>query len=323
MFGMTYALAIPNALAHWADPRTWPWFVWAWIAFALIGWIRPAWRWLQGQRASGWPTVIGRVESAIVNTKKHFGFGTTTRGDAAEFSADLFYSYTVDGQRYAGSYKQYFETPEQGLEFVWKLQGMAVVVSFNPKKPSKSNLTEDSISALLSSRPPVPEGMFLARVGDPPGWSKPLLWPCVVLSALGLGLSLWVHLGALAGRRVAPDGFFWGLHVGIFVVWFPAFYVAKERFGNTARKGFWKVALKGSPEWLRYLVYGFLIYAVVNFALFMLRAPQGHFDHVPAAVWQGFSGHWMAFYSCALAILYSAAVAKGDSNAQKPPHKIA
>jgi len=30
----------------------------------------------------------------------------------------------------------------------------------------------------------------------------------------------------------------------------------------------------------------------------------------PAVVWRGFSGHWMAFYSAALAILYSAAHAK-------------
>jgi hypothetical protein len=28
----------------------------------------------------------------------------------------------------------------------------------------------------------------------------------------------------------------------------------------------------------------------------------------PPVVWRGFSGHWMAFYSAALAILYSAAV---------------
>jgi len=28
-------LAVP---IRWADPRTWPWVVWAWVAFLLAGW---------------------------------------------------------------------------------------------------------------------------------------------------------------------------------------------------------------------------------------------------------------------------------------------
>jgi hypothetical protein len=40
------------------------------------------------------------------------------------------------------------------------------------------------------------------RVSEVPGWAKPQLWPFILLSAIGLGLSLWVHLGAVAGRTV-------------------------------------------------------------------------------------------------------------------------
>lgn len=110
------------------------------------------------------------------------------------------------------------------------------------------------------------------------------------------------------GRRVAPGAFFVMLHVGIFAVWIPAVLVAQRLVGSTNRKDFWKVVLKGSPDWMRYMVYAFFVYAFVNFLFFMGKAPSGGSGlNPPASVWRGFSGHWMVFYSAALAILYSAA----------------
>ena len=96
------------------------------------------------------------------------------------------------------------------------------------------------------------------------------------------------------GRRVAPEAFFWILHMGIFVVWIPATLVAKERVGNFNRKDFWKVVLKDLPDWVRYLVYGFLVYAGVNFMYFFFQAwagGGGNGEGPPAIVWRGFSGH--------------------------------
>jgi hypothetical protein len=74
------------------------------------------------------------------------------------------------------------------------------------------------------------------------------------------------------------------------------------------RKDYWKLALRGAPEWVRYMVYGFLAYAIVNFLVFFMPyAPAGGSGReTPAIVWRGFSGHWMAFYSAAFAILHSA-----------------
>jgi hypothetical protein len=58
---------------------------------------------------------------------------------------------------------------------------------------------------------------------------------------------------------------------------------------------------------MRYMVYGFFGYAIINFLLFIAVAPSGgHGANPPTVVWRGFSGHWMAFYSAAFAILYSA-----------------
>jgi len=59
------------------------------------------------------------------------------------------------------------------------------------------------------------------------------------------------------------------------------------------------------------VVYVFFAYSMVNFLLFLaatfaepLAGSSG--SGTPPAVFRGFSGHWMAFYSAALGILYSA-----------------
>jgi len=55
-------------------------------------------------------------------------------------------------------------------------------------------------------------------------------------------------------------------------------------------------------------LYALAGYAVLIFMLFMLRLPASTWkSNPPVAEWRGFSGHWMVFYSVALAILYSAA----------------
>jgi hypothetical protein len=60
---------------HWADPGTWPWVIYVWLAFMLAGWMIPGRRWLRCRRASGWPVVDGRIESVDVN-KPNFSFTT-------------------------------------------------------------------------------------------------------------------------------------------------------------------------------------------------------------------------------------------------------
>jgi hypothetical protein len=136
-----------------------------------------------------------------------------------------------------------------------------------------------------------------------------ILKPLIALSAAGFVASLIVHLCALAG---VPNPFghaAWALHIGIFVVWLPAIIVTNMRIGKFAykRNDFWKVALAGAPKWMQTMVKGFFIYAVINFAFFIFRAvgkPQASIGR--SFELQGFSGHWMAFYSAGIALLYSA-----------------
>ena len=321
MSRMRFELMPAAAPIRWADPSTWPWVVWVWLAMLLAGCAKPLWRWFQRQRAQSWPTVQGRIEQVEVKKKKQFLIPSAPRGRAPVYTAELAYSYAVEGHCYSGNYKREFGSEEEAWEFVRDLQGKSAIVSHNPRNPAKSMLSEDAVTALLNSRPPAPEGKFQVRVWEVPGWAKPLLWPFIVLSGVGLGLSLWVHLGAVTGQKVAPEAFFWMLHVGIFVVWVPAVLVAAKRVGATRRKDYWKLVLRGSPEWMRYMVYGFLGYAMLNFAIFLFQAPQGGSGaNPPAVVWRGFSGHWMAFYSAALAALYSAVASQSNSSPQHPPY---
>ena len=277
--------------------------IYVWIAFGIAGLISPAWKWFQKKRASEWPVTEGRIDSAAI-AKPPFSLFSKR----APYKGILSYSYTSAGGSYTGSYTRDFYSEEEAEAFIRGLEGQALAIHYKPSKPSSSALLEPELESLLQSRSSA-ESYVQSGASNPlPGWSEPFLWFFATLSCVGLVVSLWVHIGALFGRRVAPEAFFWGLHIGIFLVWFPAVIVSQRLVGSANRRDFWKVVLKGSPEWLRYLVYGFFGYAVVNFMLFMMQAPIGKSGgaNPPAAVWRGFSGHWMAFYSAAFAILFSA-----------------
>jgi len=294
---------ISNAPIRWNEPSTWPWIFYAWAAFALVGLAKPAWSRLRRGRAASWPVAEGRIQSVEVS-KPTFSF-TTKRG---YYVAELGYSYSVAGTLHSGRYRREFPTEHDAGEFVRDLQDKAVAVHYKSTRPSSSALLESDIEVLLQNRAPAPVADFPSAANSVPDWIRPFLWFFVCLSAIGLFLSLWVHLGAVAGRRVAPEAFFWMLHIGIFIVWLPTVLVAERLVGSVNRRDLWKVVLKDSPDWMRYMVYGFFGYAFVNFVFFMTKAPTGGGGaNPPAVVWRGFSGHWMAFYSAALAVLYAAA----------------
>jgi hypothetical protein len=159
-----------------------------------------------------------------------------------------------------------------------------------------------------------------------------LLLLLMAYAAVGLVLSVVVHLLALFGFQSGGPGgtiLFFALHAGIFPLWIPVCLIAMKMmkgtrvgvgswWGWSGSSGWsaWNHMLSGCPPWMKSMTIGFLIYAVVNFAIFfVLTAPRGRqiSGEPPAAVWRGFSGHWMAFYSAGLAILTSA-YRKGLSN---------
>jgi hypothetical protein len=159
-----------------------------------------------------------------------------------------------------------------------------------------------------------------------------LLLPLIAYAAIGLALSLTAHLLAYAGLRLGGTGLFFGLHIGIFPLWIPVMLLAAKMSGGTIWGGMtggrrrswdtWNAVLAGCPAWMKYMTYGFFAYAMVNFVLFMLLTivvhpnPGPHGGEPPSAVWRGFSGHWMAFYSAGLAVVTSA-YRRGLSNLER------
>jgi hypothetical protein len=92
-----------------------------------------------------------------------------------------------------------------------------------------------------------------------------LLPPLMLYAACGLVLSLAAHILSFFGIQFGGMPLFIGLHVGIFPLWIPVVFIAQKMMGGAQRKDFWKVALSGCPLWMRYMTYGFFIYAVVKF----------------------------------------------------------
>lgn len=136
-----------------------------------------------------------------------------------------------------------------------------------------------------------------------------LIYPFMALAALGLVLSIIVHIASLFGLPLDLPFNAMSLHTGIFVVWFPAVIVAYPITRDVPRRDQWRAMLRGCPDWLRYLAYGFFAYAIVNFFLFFtgqIGTATSSIGETPGGIVRGFSGHWMVFYCMAFAIFYSA-----------------
>ena len=76
------------------------------------------------------------------------------------------------------------------------------MVSCNPRNAAKSTLSEDAVSALLKMRAPAPQrSASQVGVSNVPAWVKPLLWPFIALSAVGLVVSI----SGSPGSRCWPE----------------------------------------------------------------------------------------------------------------------
>ncbi len=155
----------------------------------------------------------------------------------------------------------------------------------------------------------------------------------------GWTIGLIVHLLSLAGFDITDKvPFIWILHLGIFVVWLPTVLALKQNVelkaylqsGMRNRMnpfGFFKIIFKQTPTWLTIVAIVGFYYAIINFILFMtsqLGVPdikdgqyilhnhgqliktltEQEYHHYKANEVRGFSGHWLAFYGVAAAVLF-------------------
>ena len=148
------------------------------------------------------------------------------------------------------------------------------------------------------------------------------LKPCMLLAAIGLTLSLIVHIFAWLGMPFG--GFAWALHVGIFVVWLPAVLASTRLNKDITPRTAVKEGLRHCPKWMKRMAYLVFYYGWLNGVICMalfVRGGKGKNpdDSTSAIELRMFSGLWMAFYAMALGFLSSAAHAiKGDGGRRCP-----
>jgi hypothetical protein len=93
------------------------------------------------------------------------------------------------------------------------------------------------------------------------------------LALLGFALSLAVHVSALAGVDVAarvPQ--VWGLHVGVFIVFFPFVMSTRKLYGRQPSLATLRTLF---PTWVLVIGGVVLAYAAINFALFIVGTQGG------------------------------------------------
>lgn len=144
------------------------------------------------------------------------------------------------------------------------------------------------------------------KTPDGSGYLDLAAYPCMVLAALGFVLAAYAHVAAVLGMTTFMGNWIWALHIGIFVVWFPAVLVGQSVSRNVPRNDFWKVALLGCPDWMKTAMKGVIGYALANFLYFVVfQSPGRHAATADPATVRGFSGHWLVFYGAAFCVMYS------------------
>ncbi|MDW7695837.1 hypothetical protein R9C00_25195 [Flammeovirgaceae bacterium SG7u.111] len=163
--------------------------------------------------------------------------------------------------------------------------------------------------------------------------------PLFFLAVTGWVLGLTVHLLSVANIDLTEKApYVWLLHIGIFAVWLPAvlelrnnkeFKKYRDEATNDSMNpvAFYKLIFSKTPTWFAILALGGFAYAMINFMLFItsqagvpdiqegqyvlhnhgeiLRTiTEQEYHHYKANEVRGFSGHWMAFYGMAAAILF-------------------
>ena len=108
-------------------------FLGAWVLGGLlIGYVvtKTKW-WWRSHGSEHWPEVGGHVEKAEWDYKG--------RDQAQGFPvAEVWYSYEVNGERYAQVLRRDFTDPDQATDYVMSMRDRDVRVRYRPDKPQKS-----------------------------------------------------------------------------------------------------------------------------------------------------------------------------------------
>ncbi len=179
-------------------------------------------------------------------------------------------------------------------------------------------------------------------------WNKFFFLLAATCWVLAVVTNLTAWLAHYDMSRIFPPLFV--LHIGVFVVWIPAFILLIERQQKSenplSKRIQLKVVLRDTPWWLISIAGLGMVYAMYNWAGFVANNEGNpefrdgqyllmehanvirtitldEYNSAQANITRGFSGHWVAFYGSAAAILYPFGIRNGTppvvSQAESPP----
>ena len=129
----------------------------------------------------------------------------------------------------------------------------------------------------------------------------------IILSVIGFVLSLIIHLITIFNLYQVPNAVIIILTTGILLVWLQSSKNLKIIHKAYPDQHPWKTVFTLCSNWIKYIFYFFIIYAILNFSLKMSFGNGDeylNFD-VSQNKLSGLSGFWMAFYLLGLIFGYA------------------
>jgi hypothetical protein len=226
------------------DFKYWSWDLLGLLVAFSVAAAQRMWRGYLDRRSETWPISYGRIDRVSVDEHDK---GTKVR---------CTYSYSVGTERFTGQFQKRFEGSEEGNAWADAVDKKQVPIRYDPGNPSRSQLREVDLEPLVQSAAP----LRLARREDLSAWQRMLAVVGLVLSSLGLAITVAMLLGEILGRTFVPVKV--AVWTGSFA--FFVFFAGMWMFGQGRKKA------RKAPAWMR-----FLGYALFYYTLFVAVVP-GH-----------------------------------------------
>lgn len=205
------------------------------VGLAVAG-FQKFWRVRREQRAETWPVCYGRVNRGSVDSENQ------------KAKLKCFYTYRVGAESFVGSFQKTFEDADEAHAWADALDNQQVAVHYDPSNPSRSQLRETDLRPIVQAAAP------MRLVGTPAAaisaWERMLISALLVVSILGLAISMTALFEEFTGRTLMSPTVASGAGICAYPVFLVAMWFRRKRKSTKA------------PEWMKYLNYALLYYAL-------------------------------------------------------------
>jgi len=221
------------------------------VAASAIAGFQRFWRARRDQRAETWPISYGRINRVSVDT------------DSQHSKFKCYYTYRVGSESFVGSFQKTFSDADEAHAWASALDKQQVTVRYDPSAPSRSRLREADLPPIVHTAPLHSTGKPVFGASGP---DRLLISALLLVSLLGLALSVTALIEEFTGKTLVPTTVAQWAGYCAFPIFMIAIWLRRARKSTKA------------PEWMKYLNYALLYYAV--FSTFLPSTPtQGHSTH--------------------------------------------